>query len=135
MRNRFYTLDTFLCFPNLVYKWFSDKSFFLFVLYQVFLAGNTIPITDSYWWCSGYFPTGITLSFLSHSFLVTFILWIEWFSCVSLVLFWWVYHTTQAPFCQYIFEIFFKLIIFICFTFLKTANYINFLLFSDYLFY
>lgn len=86
---------------DFIYNWF---------MYQVFLAGNPIPVTGSYWWMLNYFPNGLTQSFLfiSSWFMEhLYMLWIEWFSFVFFLLFfWWVYNSTVFSICQHFFEIF-----------------------------
>ena len=47
-------------------------------LYQVFLAGNSVPVTLILMMVFVYVPTGITFSFLHPS--CASMLWIEWFS-------------------------------------------------------
>lgn len=61
-------------------------------MYQVFLAGNPIPITASYWWMLYYFPNGLTLSFrLISSFSCSIYIYYElndfllYFSCFLLM--------------------------------------------------
>ena len=104
MRNRFYipmirfTDYTYFFFEVLFARFiFSDfllirfkySAYFLqWFLYQVFLAGNPIPVTGSYWWKLYYLTNGLTVSFLfiSSWFMEhLYMLWIEWFSFVFLL--------------------------------------------------
>ena len=104
MRNRFYipmirfTDYTYFFFEVLFARFiFSDfllirfkySAYFLqWFLYQVFLAGNPIPVTGSYWWKLYYLTNGLTVSFLfiSSWFMEhLYLLWIEWFSFVFLL--------------------------------------------------
>lgn len=78
-------------------------------LYQVFLAGNPVPVTLILMMVFVYVPTGITFSFLHPS--CASMLWIEWFSFLFFsCCFWWSYNNIVASICQYIF-------VFLCYYF------------------
>lgn len=51
-----YTLDTMTSFLFLLESEIWGIIIASIIMYQVFLAGNAIPITISYWWCSVMFP-------------------------------------------------------------------------------
>lgn len=101
--------------------------FYLFIMYQVFLAGNTISATlilmEFSSCCQRNHQPFLFSSFSSN----WFILWIEWISCF----FWWYYNNTSPLFCQHISLFFIKLIIFIFRNYVYTVICLNIIYFSD----
>ena len=104
-------------------------------LYQVFLAGNSVPVTLILMMVFVHVPTGITFSFLHPS--CASMLWIEWFSFFiflffyfSLVVFDGLIITSLRVFVNTFLNFFFNIFVILRFMCIYFIIYLYFLLFS-----
>ena len=85
------------CFSYKIKHSFYIKTYILFSLYQVFLAGNTIPVT--------FILMNKNLPSHRNHQILSDVLYLLCFGCFF---FWCDYNTTAHSFCQYFFDIFSK---------------------------
>ena len=104
-------------------------------MYQVFLAGNPVPVTLILMDVIVMFPLESPFPFFILS--CASMLWIEWISdflislfCFFSCSFWWSYNTIVSSFCQYIFKFFFNIFVILRFMCIYFIIYLYFLLFS-----